>query len=75
MSSGGALAHTTSLRDREFLTVYARWACRYAAVIEDGYGPGQRLTSGTLSDIADKAAEADVKPPAVVVIGDVVRQS
>jgi siroheme synthase len=44
-------------------------------VIEDGYGPGQRLTSGTLSDIADKAAEADVKPPAVVVIGDVVRQS
>jgi uroporphyrin-III C-methyltransferase/precorrin-2 dehydrogenase/sirohydrochlorin ferrochelatase len=42
-----------------------------AAIIEDGYGPGQRLTAGTLADIADKAAEANVKPPAVVVIGDV----
>jgi hypothetical protein len=38
-----------------------------AAVLEDGDGPGQRLTTGTLADIADKAAEANVKPPAVVV--------
>jgi uroporphyrin-III C-methyltransferase / precorrin-2 dehydrogenase / sirohydrochlorin ferrochelatase len=40
------------------------------AVVEDGYGPGQRLTVGTLATIADLAAERGVRPPAV--IGDVV---
>ncbi|NEE02365.1 uroporphyrinogen-III C-methyltransferase [Phytoactinopolyspora halotolerans] len=42
-----------------------------AAVIEDGYGPRQRLTSGTLADIAERAAAVGAKPPAVVVVGDV----
>jgi uroporphyrin-III C-methyltransferase / precorrin-2 dehydrogenase / sirohydrochlorin ferrochelatase len=43
-----------------------------AAIVEDGYGPGQRLTIGTLTTIADLAAERDVRPPAVIVVGDVV---
>ncbi|WP_211658452.1 uroporphyrinogen-III C-methyltransferase [Phytoactinopolyspora halophila] len=43
-----------------------------AAVIEDGYGPRQRLTTGTLDDIADRAAAVGAKPPAVIVVGDVV---
>ncbi|MBO0608596.1 uroporphyrinogen-III C-methyltransferase [Myceligenerans salitolerans] len=43
------------------------------AVVEDGYGPRQRVTVGTLADIADRAAQAEVRPPAVVVVGDVVR--
>ncbi|NED94145.1 uroporphyrinogen-III C-methyltransferase [Phytoactinopolyspora alkaliphila] len=43
-----------------------------AAVVEDGYGPGQRLTTGTLADIADRAAAVGAKPPAVIVVGDVV---
>lgn len=42
-----------------------------AAIIEDGFGPRQRLTSGTLADIADKAAAVGVRPPAVIVVGDV----
>jgi uroporphyrin-III C-methyltransferase / precorrin-2 dehydrogenase / sirohydrochlorin ferrochelatase len=42
------------------------------AVVEDGYGSEQRLTVGTLSTIADVAAERDVRPPAVIVVGDVV---
>ena len=42
------------------------------AVVEDGYGPGQRLTVGTLATIADLAAERGVRPPAVIVVGDVV---
>ena len=42
------------------------------AVAEDGYGPGQRLTVGTLGTIAELAAERDVRPPAVIVVGDVV---
>lgn len=42
------------------------------AVVEDGYGPNQRTTIGTLETIAALAAERDVRPPAVIVIGDVV---
>ncbi|MEJ5886896.1 uroporphyrinogen-III C-methyltransferase [Pseudokineococcus marinus] len=44
-----------------------------AAVVEDGYGPRQRTTLGTLATIADLAAERGVRAPAVVVVGDVVR--
>ncbi|HMG31839.1 MAG TPA: uroporphyrinogen-III C-methyltransferase [Jiangellaceae bacterium] len=43
-----------------------------AAVVEDGYGANQRLTVGTLATIADLAAEHRVRPPAVIVVGDVV---
>ena len=43
------------------------------AVVEDGYGPGQRTTLGTLETIAGLAAERGVRPPAVVVVGNVVR--
>ena len=45
------------------------------AVVEDGYGPGQRVTVGTLASIADRAAEVGVRPPAVIVVGNVVRLS
>ncbi|HUX72145.1 MAG TPA: uroporphyrinogen-III C-methyltransferase, partial [Cellulomonadaceae bacterium] len=43
------------------------------AVVEDGYGPGQRVTTGTLASIAARATEVGVRSPAVTVIGDVVR--
>lgn len=43
------------------------------AVVEDGYGPRQRATVGTLATIAQIAVDADVQPPAVTVVGDVVR--
>ncbi|WP_036964940.1 uroporphyrinogen-III C-methyltransferase, partial [Promicromonospora kroppenstedtii] len=46
-----------------------------AAVVEDGYGPRQRVTVGTLSTIAAEATAANVKPPAIIVVGDVVRLS
>ena len=42
-----------------------------AAIVEDGYGPRQRTTLGTLGTIAALAAERDVRPPAVIVVGDV----
>ncbi|MDE0546459.1 uroporphyrinogen-III C-methyltransferase [Microbacterium sp. C7(2022)] len=45
------------------------------AVIEDAYGPGERITVGTLGTIAAQAAERGIRSPAVVVIGDVVRVS
>ena len=43
------------------------------AVIEDAYGPGERVTVGTLAGIGRQAAELGVRSPAVVVVGDVVR--
>ncbi|WP_442928296.1 uroporphyrinogen-III C-methyltransferase [Microbacterium sp. MMO-56] len=45
------------------------------AIVEDGYGPGQRVTVGTLATIAHQAAAREVRSPAVVVVGDVVTLS
>lgn len=42
------------------------------AIIERGFRPDQRVTIGSLSDIREKARESGVKPPAIIVIGDVV---
>jgi uroporphyrinogen III methyltransferase/synthase len=41
------------------------------AVIEWGTLPSQRVVTGTLATIAARARQARVKPPAVVVVGDV----
>jgi len=43
------------------------------AIIERGFLPTQRVTIGTLADIADLALFRGVESPAVVVVGDVVR--
>ncbi|MDN4478424.1 uroporphyrinogen-III C-methyltransferase [Demequina sp. SYSU T00039] len=43
------------------------------AIIEKGTMQGERVTRGNLADIADNATETGVKPPAVIVIGDVAR--
>lgn len=42
------------------------------AIIEDGYGDGQRVTVATLGTIAAEAALIGVRSPAVIVVGDVV---
>ncbi|PFG33908.1 uroporphyrinogen-III C-methyltransferase [Sanguibacter antarcticus] len=46
-----------------------------AAVVEDGYGDRQRTTVGTLATISDLAVAAGVRPPAITVVGEVVRRS
>jgi len=43
------------------------------AIIERGCSEGQRVVTGKLSDIADIAEKENVKAPAVIVIGDVVK--
>lgn len=43
------------------------------AVIERGTRPDQRVTVGTLANIADLAEENKIMAPAITVIGDVVR--
>ncbi|WP_241843030.1 uroporphyrinogen-III C-methyltransferase [Agromyces albus] len=45
------------------------------AIVEDGYGPGQRVTVGTLETIAVQAAHRGIRSPAVIVVGDVVTLS
>ncbi|MFE6307438.1 uroporphyrinogen-III C-methyltransferase [Nocardiopsis sp. NPDC057823] len=44
-----------------------------AAVVQEATLPGQRTVTGTLATIADSAARAGVRPPAVVIIGEVVQ--
>ena len=55
------------------LIQHGRHPATPTAIVEDGYGPGQRLTVGTLATIADLAAERSIQPPAVIIVGDVVR--
>ena len=43
------------------------------AIIERGLRKDRRVTTGTLATIADAARKTGVKPPAVIVIGDVVK--
>lgn len=43
------------------------------AIIERGLRKDRRVTTGSLATIADSARKKGVKPPAVIVIGDVVK--
>lgn len=45
------------------------------AVIERGTYPDARVITGALRDIGVRAAAADIRPPAIIVIGEVVRWS
>ena len=42
------------------------------ACVRWGTAPEQLTITGTLQDIADRVAEAGLKPPAIIVVGDVV---
>ncbi|MDQ1082054.1 MULTISPECIES: uroporphyrinogen-III C-methyltransferase [Microbacterium] len=66
----GTLAHSAMTLARG-----ERGAGCPVAIVEDGFGPRQRVTVGTLATIAAQAAERGVRSPAVVVVGDVVRLS
>ena len=52
---------------------HGRRASTPAAVIEWGTWPQQRTTAGTLATIVERAARARVGPPAILVVGEVVR--
>src|SRR5690606_31060977 len=66
----GTLAHSAHV-----LAAGERGAGCPVAIIEDGYGPDERVTIGTLGTIAQLAAVRQVRSPAVVVVGEVVRLS
>ena len=62
-----ALADTARL-----LVEHGRAGSTPVAVVESGCTPDERTTVGTLDTIAALAAERDVRPPAVIVVGSVV---
>jgi uroporphyrin-III C-methyltransferase/precorrin-2 dehydrogenase/sirohydrochlorin ferrochelatase len=43
-----------------------------AAVIENGTREGQRVITGTLESLFDKSTEAEIKSPALIIVGSVV---
>ncbi len=43
------------------------------ALVRWGTTPDQEVLSGTLADIAEKAAAANLKPPCIIIVGEVVR--
>ena len=55
------------------LTKHGRVPETPVAIIERGTQPGECIVTGTLSDIAKRAALAGIRPPATIVIGEVVR--
>jgi uroporphyrinogen III methyltransferase/synthase len=58
-------------RIAERLVAAGRSPAEPVAVVERGTLPGQRTVSGTLADIAARAAEAQVRPPSITVVGPV----
>jgi uroporphyrin-III C-methyltransferase / precorrin-2 dehydrogenase / sirohydrochlorin ferrochelatase len=54
------------------LVTAGRNASTPAAVVQDGSLTSQRSLFSTLGDVADDVARAGLRPPAIVVIGDVV---
>ena len=58
----------------EQLVRYGRPPETPIALIRWGTRAEQETLVGTLADIAEQVARADFKPPAVIVVGDVVRQ-
>jgi uroporphyrin-III C-methyltransferase len=43
------------------------------AIVEQGTTPRQRVVTGTLSSIAELVKKADIKAPAIIVVGKVVK--
>ncbi|MEE2038904.1 uroporphyrinogen-III C-methyltransferase [Nocardiopsis sp. CT-R113] len=57
----------------EALVSHGRSADTPVAVVQEATLPGQRTVTGTLATIAAAARSAEVRPPAVVIIGEVVK--
>jgi uroporphyrinogen III methyltransferase/synthase len=55
------------------LIEHGRDAQTPVAIVQQGTEARQKTVTGTLADIVERAREADIKPPAVTIVGDVVR--
>jgi uroporphyrin-III C-methyltransferase/precorrin-2 dehydrogenase/sirohydrochlorin ferrochelatase len=43
------------------------------AIVEQGTTPRQRVVTGTLYSIAEQVKQADIKAPAIIIVGTVVK--
>ena len=66
-----AVAHLEQIATE--LVKHGRSAATPAAVISDGTTPAQQVLTSTLGQLASDADRRGIRPPAVVVIGEVVR--
>jgi uroporphyrinogen III methyltransferase / synthase len=55
------------------LVAHGRPSEEPVAVVERGTLPGQRSVEGTLADIAERVADARIRPPAITLVGPVAR--
>jgi uroporphyrinogen III methyltransferase/synthase len=55
------------------LIEHGRDARTPVAIVQQGTEARQKTVTGTLADIVERAREADIKPPAVTIVGEVVR--
>jgi uroporphyrinogen III methyltransferase/synthase len=60
-------------RIAERLVAEGRPADEPVAVVERGTLPGQRTVVATLADVAERAASAGIRAPAITLVGDVAR--
>ncbi|MDL4777507.1 MULTISPECIES: uroporphyrinogen-III C-methyltransferase [Thermomonosporaceae] len=74
--AGGTLVLLMAVERMALITTalmrYGRSSDTPVAVVQDGTLPGQRALTATLGTVADEMAAAGVRPPAIVVVGDVV---
>ncbi|WP_374476481.1 uroporphyrinogen-III C-methyltransferase [Zoogloea sp.] len=66
MGVGQLAAHCTAL------VTHGRAAHTPAALVENGTTPHQRVVTGTLETLPDRALEAGIRPPALLIVGEVV---
>jgi uroporphyrinogen III methyltransferase/synthase len=64
---------TTLRRNMERMMKHGKSPETPVALVRWGTTPKQQVLIGTLADIADRAEKSSFKPPAVTVVGDVVR--
>jgi len=55
------------------LIEHGRDAQTPVAIVQEGTEARQKTVTGSLADIVERAREADIKPPAVTIVGEVVR--
>lgn len=55
------------------LVAHGRYPATPVAVIQEGTLPGERIVTGTLANIVERVERSDVRPPAVIVVGEVAK--
>ena len=65
-----AVRHAAAIAEE--LVHHGRPGSTPVAVVSDGTMPDERTVLATLDTVAERIAEAEVRPPAIIVVGDVV---